>query len=126
MIDQALPRDGFIQFHTGFERPTDHDIAPNAFYWRTAIGKTFKQNRWGRTWSPMLEILGDKDIEDGAVAKWDLLPQMQVSLSTFQHVLMSVGYQMPVNERDTRSGTFRVYFLWDWFDGPLFSMWRAH
>jgi mono/diheme cytochrome c family protein len=126
MVDQALPGDGFVQLHAGYERPADHDLAPNAVYWRTAIGKTFAQDRWGRTWSPMVEILGDKDLEDGATAAWDVVPQMQVSLSTFQHVLMNVGYQIPVNERDTRSGIFRIYFLWDWFDGPLTSMWRAH
>ncbi len=126
MFDQALPRDSFVQLHVGFERPTDHDIAPNAFYSRTAVGKTFKQDGWGRIWTPMVEFLAAKDLEEGAVTEWDVAPQMQVSLSTFQHVLLSVGYQMPVNERETRGNTFRVYFLWDWFDGPLFSMWRAH
>jgi cytochrome c553 len=126
MFDQALPRDGFVQFHTGFERPTNHDIASNAFYWRTAVGKTFKQNLWDRTWSPMVEVLGAKELADGAEAEWDVVPQLQVSLSTFQHILLSVGYQMPVNQRETRANTLKVYFLWDWFDGPLFSMWRAH
>lgn len=124
MFDQALPRDSFVQLHVGFERPTDHDIAPNSTYLRTAIGKTFKQGEWGRIWTPMVEFLASKDT--GATTEWDVAPQMQVSLSTFQHILLSVGYQMPVNERDTRGNTFRVYFLWDWFDGPLFSMWRAH
>jgi hypothetical protein len=126
MVNQALPRDSFVQFHAGFERPADHAVAANAVYWRTAIGKTFKQNTWGRTWTPIVEILGDKELEDSAKAAWDLVPQMQVSLSTFQHVLMSVGYQIPVNERSGRGNTLRVYFLWDWFDGPLFGMWRAH
>ena len=126
MFDQALPRDSFVQFHVGFERPADHDVAANAAYWRTAIGTTFKQNRWGRTWTPMVEILGDKELDNGAQAAWDIAPELQVSLSTFQHVLLGVGYQIPVNQRDTRGGTFRVYFLWDWFDGPLFSMWKAH
>jgi len=126
MFDQALPRDGFIEIHAGFERPSDHDALPNSWYWRTAVGKTFKQNRWGRTWTPMVEIVTVKDLTDGAAAQWDLVPQMQISLSAFQHVLMDVGWQVPVNERDTRGSTLHVYILWDWFDGPLFSMWRAH
>jgi hypothetical protein len=74
----------------------------------------------------MVEVLGDKELEEGTKATWDIVPQMQVSLSTFQHVLLSVGYQVPVNERNTRGNTLRAYFLWDWFDGPLFSMWRPH
>ena len=126
MFDQALPRDGFVQFHAGAEWPANQDVANNVVYWRTAVGKTFKQNRWGRTWTPMVEVLGDKELEEGTKATWDIVPQMQVSLSTFQHVLLSVGYQVPVNERNTRGSTLRAYFLWDWFDGPLFSMWRAH
>jgi len=126
MFDQALPRDGFVQIHAGFERPSDHDIAPNAWYWRMAAGKTFKQHRWGRTWTPMLEAVTAKDLTEGATAQWDLIPQMQVSLSGFQHVLLDVGWQVPVNDRNTRGSTLRVYFLWDWFDGPLFGMWRAH
>src|SRR5262249_50695366 len=126
MFDQALPKDSFVQVQVGFERPTDHEILPNSAYWRTAVGKTFKQNRWGRTWTPMLEIVGAKDLDVGANAEWDLIPQMQVSLSVFQHCLLDVGLQLPANEREGRSNTFRVYFLWDWFDGPLFKMWRAH
>ena len=126
MFDQALPRDAFVQIHAGFERPSNHDIAPNSTYWRTAIGKTFKQHRWGRTWTPMIEVVTSKELGGDAPAQWDLVPQIQVSLSTFQHVLMDVGWQVPVNERDTRGNALHVYVLWDWFDGPLFSMWRAH
>ena len=126
MMDQGLPHNGFLQIHTGFERPTNHEVAPNAYYVRTAIGKTFNQHGWGRTWSPMMEVLADRDLEDGAKTKWDLVPQMQVSLSVFQHVLLSAGVRIPVNERDTRSTAFMTYFLWDWFDGGLFKFWRAH
>ena len=91
MFDQALPRDGFVQFHAGFERPANHDVANNSVYWRTAVGKTFKQNRWGRIWTPMVEVLGDKELEEGDEGGVGLVPQMQVSLSIFQHVLLSVG-----------------------------------
>ena len=40
------------------------------------------QHRWGRAWSPMVEILGARELEDGSEAEWDVLPQVQVSLST--------------------------------------------
>jgi len=126
MWDQALPRDGFVQFQTGFERPANHDVAGNSAYWRTAIGRTFKEDSWGRVWSPMVEVLGDKELVDGAKAEWDLVPQMQVSLSVFQHVLLDGGVRLPVTERQTRSKEVVVYLLWDWFDGGLFELWRAH
>lgn len=126
MWDQALPNKGFVQFHAGFERPANHHLAKNSVYWRTAIGKTFAEHRWGRVWSPMVEVLGTRELGTGARAEWDLAPQMQVSLSVFQHVLLNVGMRVPVNERETRSKAVMVYLLWDWFDGGLFELWRVH
>jgi mono/diheme cytochrome c family protein len=126
MWDQALRSDGFVQFHAGFERPANHNVANDSVYWRTTIGKTFKQHRWGRVWSPMVEVLGDKELAPGAKPEWDLVPQMQVSLSVFQHVLLNVGVRVPMNERDTRSRSVMAYLLWDYFDGGLFELWRAH
>jgi len=126
MMGQRLPANSFFQIHTGFERPTDHEIASNAFYWRTAVGKTVAQNRFGRAWTPMVELLAAKELEDGAKAQWDIVPQMQITLSVFQHVRLDAGLRIPVNEREGRSKTFLVYLLWDWFDGGLFELWRAH
>ena len=126
MWDQALPRNGFVQFHAGFGRPVNHDLANDSVYWRTAVGKTYAQHRWGRVWSPMVEVLGAKELGANAKAEWDVVPQMQVSLSVFQHVLLNVGMRVPVNERETRSKAVMVYVLWDWFDGGLFELWRVH
>lgn len=126
MLGQALPGQSFIQLHTGFERPSNHDIASNAVYWRTAIGKTFAQDRWGRNWSPMLEVLGTKELADGAATEWDLVPQMQVTLSVFQHVRLDVGVRLPMTERETRNTSVLAYFLWDFADAGLFEFWRAH
>ena len=53
-----------------------------------------------------------------------MVPQMQVSLSKLQHVLLSVGARIPVNEREERKPQFLTYFLWDWFDGGLFQFWK--
>jgi hypothetical protein len=61
---------------------------------------------------------------DGSAPEWDVVPQMQVSLSGLQHVLLNVGVRVPVNERASRGNTVMVYVLWDWFDGGLFSNWR--
>jgi hypothetical protein len=54
---------------------------------------------------------------------WDVVPQMQVSLSTRQHVLLNGGVRVPVNQREQRGNTLMIYLLWDWFDGGFFSGW---
>jgi hypothetical protein len=126
LYGQALPRDAFVQVHAGFEWPTHHDVEPNSVYWRAAIGKTITQGRFGRIWTPMVEILGAREFTRGAEVEWDLVPQMQVSLSVFQHVRLDAGVRLPVNERRTRSTSVLAYLLWDWGDGGLFELWRAH
>jgi len=126
LFGQRLPHDAFVQLHAGFEWPRDRNIEPNSMYWRTAIGKTVKQNRFGRLWTPMVEILGAREFTSGAEAEWDLVPQMQVTLSVFQHVRLGVGVRLPVNERQTRPKSVLAYLLWDWGDGGLFELWRAH
>ena len=80
-VSQVLPRDGFLHAHTGIEVPADAARAAKETFWRLAVGKSFMQKRWGRAWSPMVEILGARELEDGSEAEWDVLPQVQVSLS---------------------------------------------
>ena len=120
---QILPRDGFIQAQTGFEIPFDNERS-NEFFWRGLVGKSFVQGRFGRTWSPMVEVLGAKELADGEAVLWDVVPQMQVTLSKRQHVMINVGVRVPVNQRDSRHTQVLTYFLWDWFDGGLFDGWR--
>ena len=122
-ISQTLPRDGFLHAHTGIEVPADAERAAKETFWRLAIGKTFMQRRWGRAWSPMVEILGAREIEEGSEAEWDALPQVQVSLSTRQHVLFNIGVRTPISQRLERRTSVLVYLLWDWFDGSVFSGW---
>jgi mono/diheme cytochrome c family protein len=125
LIDQALPGNAFVQLHVGAEWPADTTVEPNSVYWRTAAGKTLRSDRFGRMWTPMVEVLGARELTSGAEAEWDVVPQMQVSLSMFQHVRMNVGVRLPVNERRTRSKALVAYLLWDWGDGGLFELWRA-
>jgi mono/diheme cytochrome c family protein len=123
MLGKALPGAGFFQVHAGFEAPSDPDVAARAVFWRTAVGKTFAVGRWGRAWSPMFEVLGSRSV--GAPTDWDVVPQLQVSLSGLQHVLLNVGLRIPVQQPLSRSKTMMVYLLWDWFDGGLRSNWRT-
>ena len=120
---QILPADGFLQLQAGLELPVDTDRAEREAFWRAAIGKTFTEGRFGRAWSPMVEALAARALEDDASVHWDLVPQMQVTLNRRQHLMINVGVRFPVNERNGRSTQVITYFLWDWFDGGLFDGW---
>ena len=124
-LSQALPMvtDGFMHAHAGFETPADAGSAPKEAFWRLAVGKSFMEHTWGRAWSPMVELLASRAIQAGTTNEWDVLPQMQVSLSTRQHVLLNAGVRVPVTQRDSRRTSVLVYVLWDWFDGSFFSGW---
>jgi hypothetical protein len=121
---QLLPGDSFVQAQAGLELPFDTDRAGREAFWRVAIGKSFTEGRFGRSWSPMVEWLAARDLEDGATVQWDVVPQMQVTLNRRQHIMINVGVRVPVNERTGRSTRVITYFLWDWFDGGLLDGWR--
>jgi hypothetical protein len=72
----------------------------------------------------MLEVVAAREVEDDASVAWDVVPQLQVSLSRRQHVLLNVGVQIPVNGRQDRPTRVLCYLLWDWFDGGFLSGWR--
>jgi hypothetical protein len=119
---QALPRDGFIQAQAGVGIPTGGG-AKEAF-WRLVAGKSFTQGAFGRTWSPMVELVAARDLVAGEAALWDIVPQFQVTLSKRQHIMANVGVRIPMNERGPRRTQLVTYFLWDWFDGGLFDAWK--
>lgn len=124
LYGQILPNDAFFHVHGGLEFPVKAEGHAKEAFWRLAFGKTWAQNRgWGRAWSPMVEVVAAKELVSGEDPLWDVVPQMQVSLSGLQHVLFNVGVRVPVNERDGRSKTVMFYLLWDWFDGGLFDNW---
>jgi mono/diheme cytochrome c family protein len=120
---QLLPADGFLQLQAGLELPFDTAIAGREAFWRVAAGKSFSQGRFGRAWSPMVEILAARDLEEGAIANWDLVPQMQITLNKRQHLMINVGVRVPLNQRSGRTTQVITYFLWDWFDGGLRDGW---
>ena len=123
MFGQTLGANGFLQIHTGIELPTNRDLGSNEGFVRTALGYSFAQDRgFGRSWTPMVEILTAKP--EGAPTEWDVVPQMQVTLSKLQHILLSVGARIPVNEREERKPQLLTYFVWDWFDGGLTQFWK--
>ena len=123
MAGQILGANGFLQVHAGYEVASDQDRGTNEGFVRTALGYTLTQDHGvGRAWSPMTELI--VAMPKGGATEWDVVPQLQVSLSRLQHVLLSVGVRLPLNERQDRKPQFLTYVLWDWFDGGLFDFWK--
>lgn len=121
-VGQLLPGDAFVQAQAGFEIPAAGDENSEAF-WRAAIGRSVRAGRFGRTWSPMIEVLAARAMTSGATTQWDVVPQMQITVNARQHLRANGGIRIPVNDRGERSPTVIFYFLWDWFDGGLFDGW---
>ena len=88
----------FLQFQSGIEVPTHTDNANRAVFWRTVLGKSFAPDKGlGRLWSPMVELLADRELASGERINWDVVPQFQVTLSRRQHIRANVGVRLPVN-----------------------------
>lgn len=122
-FSQMMPRDGFFHIHSGFEVPLNIESASSEFFFRAAVGKTFSQRNWGRAWSPMVEVLTTRELAPDEETRWELVPELQVSLSRRQHILVNVGVRLPVNQRNRRPPVVMMYVLWDWFDGGLTQGW---
>ena len=67
-------------------------------FWRMAIGRKFTQGEFGRIWSPMIDVLASHEFVADAKTHWDVAPQMQVTLSTRQHIMVNAGVRIPMNE----------------------------
>lgn len=116
---RLLPSDAFLQLQAGAERSlTGH--AETEIFWSAVLGRTFTQGKWGRAWSPMLEVLGVREDREGVL--WDVAPQLHVSLNKRQHVMLTLGPRIPLTGSG-RVASFSVNLLWDWFDGGLFAGW---
>jgi hypothetical protein len=121
---QLLPKDAFIQIHTGAELPAHTNVAPQAYYLRTTLGKTFAtEGGFGRRWTPMAEFIYDRDLVKGAPNNWTILPGIQIPLSKRLHVLAGVGYAIPANHTEERQRQAMFYVLWDFADGKLTQGW---
>ena len=122
---QLLPNDAFIQAQGGLEAPL-YEGAANEAFGRFVLGATLTEGKWGRAWTPMVEVLAKREMESGAATHFDLVPQVQVALNTRQHVLGNIGVLVPVGgEGDEHARSMRLvaYVLLDWFDGGFFEGW---
>jgi hypothetical protein len=122
---QLLPNNSFVQVQSGVELPTDTKVAPRAVFWNTAVGTSLAQDGgFGRMWTPMVEMLADRDLAKGRKINFDVLPQLQVTLNKRQHIRANVGVRIPVNNTFGRSTAVVFYLLWDIFDGGILDGWR--
>ena len=123
-FDQLFPTNTWVQFQTGADLPRHTDVAPQSVFWRTAVGQTFaKDHGLGRLWSPMFEFLANRDLVTGAKTDWDVLPEMQVTISHRQHIRADIGVRTPVTNTAGRSKQVVFYVLWDFADGKLLEGW---
>jgi mono/diheme cytochrome c family protein len=123
MGGQMLGSSGFVQVHAGLEVPSDRSKVKTEGYVRTALGASFAQHHgFGRAWTPIVEVLWARP--SGEASEWDVVPQMQVTLSKLQHVMVSGGVRLPVNGHGERHPEVVTYLLWDWFDGGFFEYWK--
>jgi mono/diheme cytochrome c family protein len=122
---QRLPGNSFLQMQGGADLPFNTGKAPQSVFLRTGLGKSFSDNHGlGRMWSPIVEAVASRDLMNGAVTDWDVVPQFQVTLSRRQHIRGDLGVSVPVTNTAGRPIQLRLYFLWDRADGGLFEGWR--
>jgi cytochrome c553 len=122
--DQLFKTNTFFQTQLGADLPRHTDLAPQSIFFNAAIGQTIGADRGlGRAWSPMFEFLAQRDLIDGAKTDWDVLPQLQVTLSHRQHIRGDLGVRVPVTNTFGRPVQLQLYFLWDWQDGKLTEGW---
>jgi hypothetical protein len=99
---QRLPADAFLHAQVGVEKPLNLAVKREVF-WRVAAGKTFVQGPWGRTWSPMVELLAVREFVVGEPESTEVLPQLRVTLSRPASRLRDAGLHVAVQRSGARS-----------------------
>lgn len=122
---QLLPAHSFVQLQVGTDQPIDPSKVARSLFWRSAIGKSFRQSEGlGRMWTPMMEFVANRNFTSHPTTDWDVVPEVQVTLSRRQHVRANLGFRIPVTNTADRPVQAVVYVLWDWFDGSLKAGWK--
>lgn len=123
-FDQLFKTNTFIQTQFGADLPRHTNIAPQSLFFNAALGQTFMADHGlGRMWTPMMEFLAARDLVDRATTDWDVLPQMQVTISRRQHIRADLGVRVPATNTAGRPVQLMVYVLWDWQDGKVTEGW---
>jgi mono/diheme cytochrome c family protein len=123
LFGEALPNNAFFQSQVVADFPL-RDGYENTVGLRAVMGRTFRQDEgYGRAWTPMLELVSDRNFSVHDKTNWSIVPQMQVTLSRRQHVALGLGANIPVTSTDVRDTQAEIYLLWDWREGGLREGW---
>ena len=123
-FDQLFRTDTFVQLQLGAELPFHTDIAPQSIFFNSAIGQSFAADHGlGRLWTPMCEFVANRDLVNAAKTDWDVVPEMQVTISRRQHIRGNIGLRIPATNTAGRQKQLMFYLLWDWQDGKLTQGW---
>jgi mono/diheme cytochrome c family protein len=123
-FDQLFRTDTFLQLQLGADVPFHTDIAPQSIFFNSAIGQSFAADHGlGRLWTPMFEFLAARDLVNHAKTDWDVLPELQVTISKRQHIRADLGLRIPTTNTAGRQKQVMFYILWDWADGKLTEGW---
>jgi len=124
-FDQLFKTNTFLQTQLGADLPVDTSVAPRSMFWRVAVGQAMAPDHMlGRLFSPMVEFLAVRDFKPGATTNWDVLPEMQITISRRQHVRIGFGVREPFTNTQGRTPQVLFYLLWDRADGKLWNGWR--
>ena len=121
MAAQLLPHGMFVQAQAGGGVAYDRAF-PDEVFARAALGAPIVPVRFGRMFSPMVEVIVARELDSAAPTEVDAAPELQITLSTRQHIRALVGVQVPVTER-SRDTAGVVYVLWDIADGGILEGW---
>jgi|1186.fasta_scaffold00511_7 mono/diheme cytochrome c family protein len=123
-FDQLFRTNTFVQTQFGAELPFRTSVAPQSLFFNTAIGQSLAGDHYlGRLWSPMFEFTMNRDLTTGGRTDWDVVPQIQVTISRRQHIRGDLGLRIPVADTTGRQKQVVFYLLWDWQDGKLTEGW---
>ncbi|MDP9050726.1 MAG: c-type cytochrome [Acidobacteriota bacterium] len=123
--DQLFPQNTWLQFQIGADLPVNTDNTPRSMYWRSALGQSLaRDNALGKLFSPMVEFVAKRDFSPGAKVDYDVVPQMQMTISRRQHVRADIGVRQPFTDTAGRDTQVEFYVLWDWADGKLWDGWK--
>lgn len=123
VFSQILPGDFFLHTQAALEFPLNKEKGENEGIFRLALGRSFTSGSYGRTLSPMVELLASRELESGGKFVYDIVPQIQITLNQRQHIMFNIGVRIPVNHTEGRDFQVLAHILWDWFDGGFFEGW---
>ncbi len=123
--DQLITNRTFLQLQLGADLPVNTTVAPRSMFFRSALGASVAPDHGlGRLFSPMTEFIASRNFTTGASTDWDVLPEMQVTVSRRQHIRAAVGYRKPITDVSGRAPQVQFYVLWDWAEGHFWEGWR--